>query len=115
VGGSSGAVLAACGEFLEAEPKAERIVCLCADRGDNYQSSIFNDAWLRAHEIHLSADDLKPVQKIVPFDQHPGFNDVSAPAERGVCRDSEGALIGAGLVIADSERATARRQIQHLF
>jgi N-(2-amino-2-carboxyethyl)-L-glutamate synthase len=48
VGGSSGAVLAACGRWLDEHRDASDIVCLCADRGENYASTIFDDAWLAA-------------------------------------------------------------------
>jgi N-(2-amino-2-carboxyethyl)-L-glutamate synthase len=48
VGGSSGAVLAACGRWLDEHRDATDVVCLCADRGENYASTIFDDAWLAA-------------------------------------------------------------------
>jgi N-(2-amino-2-carboxyethyl)-L-glutamate synthase len=46
VGGSSGAVLAACSRYLEHHPQVDRVVCLCADGGENYSSTIYNEAWL---------------------------------------------------------------------
>ena len=52
VGGSSGAVLAACAQYLEEHPEIKRSVCLCPDTGENYTSSIFNDQWL--HQQHLN-------------------------------------------------------------
>ena len=66
VGGSSGAVLAACTSFLQIYPELDRVVCLCSDAGDNYTSSIFNDRWLTQHGIHLSQQHLGPVQDILP-------------------------------------------------
>src|SRR5439155_7100101 len=36
VGGSSGAVLAACAKYLLAHPEVIHVVCVCADSGDNY-------------------------------------------------------------------------------
>jgi 2,3-diaminopropionate biosynthesis protein SbnA len=47
LGGSSGAVLAACAEELGAYPSFECAVCLCPDLGSNYESTIYNDDWLR--------------------------------------------------------------------
>jgi len=51
VGGSSGAVLAACARVLARRPELERVVCLCADRGDSYASTIFDDRWLKRHGV----------------------------------------------------------------
>jgi N-(2-amino-2-carboxyethyl)-L-glutamate synthase len=51
VGGSSGAVLAACARVLARRPELERVVCLCADRGDSYASTIFDDRWLERHGV----------------------------------------------------------------
>lgn len=47
VGGSSGAVLAACVRYLILHPDIVHVVCVCADHGKNYHSSIFNQVWLR--------------------------------------------------------------------
>ncbi len=65
VGGSSGAVLAACARYLQDHPELERAVCLCADSGENYTSSIFNDHWLQQHGIAFSHHHLSPVQDIL--------------------------------------------------
>jgi 2,3-diaminopropionate biosynthesis protein SbnA len=65
VGGSSGAVLAACTSYLADHPKMEHVVCLCSDTGENYTSSIYNDGWLQQHGIHLSQHHLGPVQDIL--------------------------------------------------
>ena len=46
VGGSSGAVLAACVECLAADASLTDVVCICPDAGENYRSTIFADAWL---------------------------------------------------------------------
>lgn len=46
VGGSSGAVLAACVQYLQTHSNISRAVCICADSGENYTSTIFNDEWL---------------------------------------------------------------------
>jgi N-(2-amino-2-carboxyethyl)-L-glutamate synthase len=47
VGGSSGAALAACAQYLGRHPDVREIVCVCPDHGDNYSTSIYSDAWLR--------------------------------------------------------------------
>jgi N-(2-amino-2-carboxyethyl)-L-glutamate synthase len=49
VGGSSGAVLAACVEHLLADAQLTEAVCVCPDDGENYRSTIFDDAWLGAN------------------------------------------------------------------
>lgn len=45
-GGSSGCVLVAASRYLTLHPEADRVVCICADRGDRYDSTIFDDGWL---------------------------------------------------------------------
>lgn len=64
VGGSSGACLAACARYLQANEKIERAVCLCADRGENYASSIFNDPWLAQSGLDVGSGQLGPVGEI---------------------------------------------------
>lgn len=66
VGGSSGAVLSACTKYLQAHPEATNVVCVCADRGENYTSSIFNDQWLQQHGLYLRQNHLGSVQDILP-------------------------------------------------
>jgi N-(2-amino-2-carboxyethyl)-L-glutamate synthase len=58
VGGSSGATLAACIHYLSHHHEVQRVVCVCADHGDNYRSSIFNDAWLQEHMLDLPVTHL---------------------------------------------------------
>ncbi len=65
VGGSSGASLAACARYLADHPAVSRVVCICADDGHNYASSIFSEQWLQEQEICLTDRDLEPVQAIV--------------------------------------------------
>jgi len=55
LGGSSGAVVWAAVEWLKRE-KADRIVCLCPDGGENYGQTIFKSEWLTrcvpsAHDV----------------------------------------------------------------
>lgn len=65
VGGSSGAVLSACAKYLVAHPELEHVVCLCADDGENYVSSIFNDEWLKQQHLSLSQDLLGAVENVL--------------------------------------------------
>ena len=64
VGGSSGACLAACARYLESHGKAERAVCICADRGEHYASSIFSDSWLAQNGLEISPQHLGSVSEI---------------------------------------------------
>lgn len=54
VGGSSGAVIAACLRYMADFPDHANIVCICADGGNSYSSTIFNDNWIQQHNLHLS-------------------------------------------------------------
>ena len=58
VGGSSGAVLAACARAMRRDPALDGIVCLCPDRGDSYETTIFSDPWLIGHGIDPAMLDL---------------------------------------------------------
>jgi N-(2-amino-2-carboxyethyl)-L-glutamate synthase len=73
IGGSSGAVLVGCARYLAMHPALERVVCIWADRGDNYRSSIFDDAWLRRIGIAHSFSSL-PFQEFVLVDQLPAHS-----------------------------------------
>jgi len=53
VGGSSGAVLAACTQYLKEHLEIQRSVCLCPDTGENYTSSIFSDEWLSQQHLDV--------------------------------------------------------------
>jgi 2,3-diaminopropionate biosynthesis protein SbnA len=64
VGGSSGATLAACAHMLAAEPDFARVACLCADRGDAYASTIYDDGWLTRNGIDPRMLRLWPVEEI---------------------------------------------------
>ncbi len=64
VGGSSGAVLAACASYLARHPEKQRIVCVCADHGEHYRSTIFNEGWLQEQGIELYASHLEPLERI---------------------------------------------------
>jgi N-(2-amino-2-carboxyethyl)-L-glutamate synthase len=65
VGGSSGATLAACARLL-ADSDIGRIVCLCADRGESYASTIYDDGWLTRHGILPAGLEPGPIEAIAP-------------------------------------------------
>ena len=64
VGGSSGACLAACARYLQSHKAVERTVCICADRGEHYASSIYNDSWLAGNGLEIGHQHLGPVSGI---------------------------------------------------
>ena len=64
VGGSSGACLAACARYLQFHRSIERAVCICADRGEHYASSIFSDSWLAQNGLEIGRRHLGPVSGI---------------------------------------------------
>lgn len=51
VGGSSGAVLAAAVAHFEAHPDQDVAVCVCADGGDRYATTVYDDGWAAAHGL----------------------------------------------------------------
>jgi N-(2-amino-2-carboxyethyl)-L-glutamate synthase len=57
VGGSSGAVLAACTRYLAREPDCEVAVCLCPDGGEKYVDTIYDDAWVKELGLDGRADE----------------------------------------------------------
>ncbi|GCE14518.1 2,3-diaminopropionate biosynthesis protein SbnA [Tengunoibacter tsumagoiensis] len=67
VGGSSGAVLAACTRYLALHPTLKRAVCVCADRGENYLSSIFHDEWFPSHNLPSFPHQLRLVEVTHPL------------------------------------------------
>lgn len=64
VGGSSGATLAACAQYLVSSPGWQDVVCVCADSGENYASSIFDTAWMQQQGLSLSREYLGGVQEM---------------------------------------------------
>lgn len=66
VGGSSGAVLAACARYLADHPALERVACVCADQGQHYASTIFDDAWIAQN--HFAEVD--PLLRSASFQVH---------------------------------------------
>lgn len=51
LGGSAGAVVAACARYLETHPEIEQPVCICPDGSANYLNTIYNHAWLAEHDL----------------------------------------------------------------
>jgi len=64
IGGSSGAGLAACARYLQTHDEVERPVCICADRGEHYASTIFSDSWLAQNGIETGHRNPGPVSEI---------------------------------------------------
>lgn len=48
LGASSGAVVAACVRRLEEDPGITDPLCVCADGGEKYESTVYDDAWLES-------------------------------------------------------------------
>jgi 2,3-diaminopropionate biosynthesis protein SbnA len=64
VGGSAGAVLAACVKYLRRHPTVQRVACLCADRGENYSSTIYSDEWIKQQGLRFSSECLEGLHDI---------------------------------------------------
>lgn len=64
IGGSSGAALAACARYLQKHDNVQRAVCICADRGEHYASTIFSDSWLARNGLEIGRRHLGPVSEI---------------------------------------------------
>lgn len=65
IGGSSGCVLFACACYLQEHPEAERVVCLCADSGENYNSSIYHDGWIQRANLELLESQIDLAQDMI--------------------------------------------------
>ena len=64
MGAPAGAVLAATAQYPLAAPRAERVVSLCADHGQNYASTIYQDAWLAGNGLLPTPTTTWPVTDI---------------------------------------------------
>jgi cysteine synthase A len=51
LGGSAGAVVAACARYLKAHPEITESVCVCPDGRANYLNTLYNHAWLTEHGL----------------------------------------------------------------
>lgn len=60
VGGSSGAVLAAAVAYFQAHPDREVAVCVCADGGDRYATTVYDDGWAAAHGLAAGEQASEP-------------------------------------------------------
>lgn len=47
LGGSAGATLTGCLEYLAGRPGLDAALCLCPDLGTSYQDTLYHDGWLR--------------------------------------------------------------------
>lgn len=52
LGGSAGAVIAACARYLKAHPEIAQPVCICPDGRANYVNTLYNSAWLAERGLH---------------------------------------------------------------
>jgi N-(2-amino-2-carboxyethyl)-L-glutamate synthase len=52
LGGSAGAVVAACARYLAAHPEIAQPVCICPDGRANYLNTLYNRAWLGERGLH---------------------------------------------------------------
>ncbi|MBC9726525.1 hypothetical protein H8R17_16960 [Streptomyces sp. TRM68367] len=46
LGASSGAVVAACMRYLSEHPDVTDALCICADSGEKYESTVYSDSWI---------------------------------------------------------------------
>jgi cysteine synthase A len=60
LGGSAGAVVAACARYLSAHPEITQPVCICPDGRANYLNTLYDHVWLSAHGLDTSRT-LEPV------------------------------------------------------
>ncbi len=58
LGGSSGAVVAACLAYLAAHPEITAPVCVCADGGESYTETLYDRGWLAGRGIDLNTEHL---------------------------------------------------------
>lgn len=54
LGGSGGAVLAACCQYLALHPEVRWPVCVMADGGERYRQTIYDDRWLGQEDLELA-------------------------------------------------------------
>jgi N-(2-amino-2-carboxyethyl)-L-glutamate synthase len=60
LGGSAGAVVAACARYLMAHPEIAQPVCICPDGRANYVNTLYNHTWLAEHDLDATLS-LRPV------------------------------------------------------
>ena len=54
LGGSAGAVIAACLQYAQTHPQITAPTCICPDGGAPYLHTIYADGWLRARSVDLA-------------------------------------------------------------
>ncbi|MEV0561437.1 pyridoxal-phosphate dependent enzyme [Dactylosporangium sp. NPDC050588] len=54
LGGSSGAVIAACTRYLAEHPDVGDVVCVCPDGADRYYETIYDSEWLAARSVDVT-------------------------------------------------------------
>ncbi|MFI6512056.1 cysteine synthase family protein [Streptosporangium sp. NPDC050855] len=88
VGGSSGAVLAGCLEYLYRHPEVQHALCLCPDLSDHYGPTLYHPAWLDRmglpaeayrlrHRMGAACSGFEPVDDITPIPSAPSEEDAS--------------------------------------
>jgi N-(2-amino-2-carboxyethyl)-L-glutamate synthase len=63
LGGSSGCVLSACAQFLANHPDMNESVCVCADSGENYNTTIFDTLWIQRSNFRYFEQRLQIAMK----------------------------------------------------
>jgi 2,3-diaminopropionate biosynthesis protein SbnA len=58
LGGSSGAVVAACLAYLATHPEITAPVCVCPDGGESYTETLYDRGWLAGRGIDLNTEHL---------------------------------------------------------
>lgn len=56
LGGSAGAVVAACARYLKSHPEIAESVCVCPDGRTNYLNTLYNRTWLTEHGLDAALD-----------------------------------------------------------
>ncbi|GCF08356.1 putative siderophore biosynthesis protein SbnA [Dictyobacter arantiisoli] len=65
LGGSSGCTLFACAQFLADHPEMNHIVCVCADGGENYKTTIFDQTWIQQLSVNYFEQQLQRALDII--------------------------------------------------
>jgi cysteine synthase A len=65
LGGSSGCVLFACAQFLAEHTSESEVVCVCADSGENYNGTIYNETWIQQLSQDLFKQQLQWGQEVI--------------------------------------------------
>ncbi|MFB6907263.1 cysteine synthase family protein [Streptomyces bacillaris] len=85
VGGSSGAVLAGCLEYLYRHPEVRHVLCLCPDLGEHYGPTVYHPAWLDRLGLPAEPGRLRHRTGAAC----PGFEPADAPSTPATATPSE--------------------------